>query len=155
MLRAEEETRSVRVFQSLSPEEPSYVFLALDRPEDKTQEEYRIARQNLLTAYCRTVKVVFPEAVHIVGIATEPLRYVDDRSEDLVYLNASVWSDEDQKEAKEVQNKLNLLKKSRRVEFKESEYPREQIANMQKGRNRNKPCICGSGKKYKKCCIPQ
>jgi hypothetical protein len=152
MERADSEGRSARVLQNPSTDEPYYVFLALDRRKDKTLEEYRIVRRNLLENYCFVTKLKFPDAKHIVGIATEPMSYGHNRSEDLIYLDTSHWTKDDQKEAKRIQKDLGLLSKTRRTEFTEKEYPRMEIKKGLKGRDRNKPCFCGSGKKYKKCC---
>lgn len=37
-------------------------------------------------------------------------------------------------------------------------YPNQEgipLRNPLKGLSRNDPCFCGSGKKYKKCCLPK
>lgn len=152
MERADSEGRSARVFQGASNNEPYYVFLAFDRRKDRTLDEYRKVRRNLLENYCFVTKLKFPDARHIVGIATEPMSYGSNRSEDLIYLDGHHWTEDDQKKAKKIQKDFGLLSKTKRMEFTEYEYPRIEITKSLKGRDRNKPCYCGSGKKYKKCC---
>jgi hypothetical protein len=152
MERANHEIRSARVIQSQSQNEPYYVFLALERKKNGSLDEYRTVRKNLLSSYCRVTKLKFPEAKHIIGIATEPLRYGESRSEDLAYLNATDWDEEEERNAREIQKEMNLLNKVKEKRSTTSEYPLNQMVQFKKGRMRNKPCFCGSGKKYKKCC---
>jgi hypothetical protein len=53
-------------------------------------DEYRKTRLRILEAYLMVVKVLYPEAQDIVGIATGYPG--NDNSEDLLYLDASVVS---------------------------------------------------------------
>lgn len=142
--------RTARVLLPARASGPYYVFLALGRPSASDYDEYREARRGLLGAYCQAVKVLFPEALDIVGIATEPLTDIDaERSEDALYLDARDWSEASQAEAEALKNDLHLLEDTKEFAGTEREYP---IAIPQlKGRHRNLPCPCGSGKKYKFC----
>lgn len=74
----------------------------------------------------------------------------DYSSEDFVYFDASNWSEKDQSEAlflKRDYEEHNLLSKRSMVE--KHFYPEPP---KMKGRDRNKPCPCGSGRKFKNCC---
>lgn len=153
-----DQLRAVRISKPDRPYTPFYVFLLL-RPSDASYEQYREVRGKLLEAYCMATKVIFPEALDIVGIATES--GLDEfRSEDAMYLDAHDWTPELQEEAVKIRDELNLLKKTRFHEDKVSEYPdivstRSQnvvLPAVMKGRDRNAPCPCGSGRKFKKCC---
>jgi len=53
------------------------------------------------------------------------------------------------KEAKDALEKLD--KTYERKMDRESQL--EQVRTLKKNKYRNKPCPCGSGKKYKKCCL--
>ncbi len=144
----------VRVLAPSHQGDPYYVFMVLQQPNKVIYEEYREGRKNLLTAYCQVVKVRFPAATLIVGIATEPGLDPDSRSEDLVSIDASEWSDEQQSEAESLQKDLGLLteiKYSRGVEY---EFPiiGGEFKDRLRHNPRNKACPCGSGKKYKHCC---
>ncbi len=151
LARADAEERSARVEQPGSPGDPYYLFLALKPRNDWSAEEYRTVRLGLLEAYCMVVRLKFPEASDIVGIATEPLSSGTTRSEDLVYLDGAHWSDDASAEAERLQRELGLFQEVRRFEASEPEYPPIRDQNVGKGRNRNKACPCGSGKKFKKC----
>jgi SEC-C motif len=148
--------RSSRVMLPSRPGDPFYVFLLLPVPTDRPYEEYREVRGGLLRVYCQIVKSRYPEAQDIVGIATEP-GFDDIRSEDAVYLDARSWSDEDQREAKRLQDELQILVSIVEGRSSVKEYPEvvrgaSELPSMNLGRNpRNKPCPCGSGRKYKKC----
>jgi uncharacterized protein YecA (UPF0149 family) len=54
--------------------------------------------------------------------------------------------------AKLQQEKLRILKSARYFEEQVEEYPRAPARATDKN-PRNKPCPCGSGKKYKHCCL--
>lgn len=150
--RGDENDRFVRVVSPSSPGDPHYVFLTLKPRKDRTYEEYRTVRCNLLEAYCMATRLKFPDAKDIVGIASEPWSHEGGRSEDLICMDATNWSKELEAEALELQSELDLLTNLRKVESMEPEYPLYRNQMQRKGRNRNKPCSCGSGLKYKKCC---
>jgi len=149
--------RRTRYFKPLSNNGPFYVFLSLPRPDFiPTYEQYREARFSFLEACCKVVKYKFPEALDIVGIASEPVRPNDGSSEDLLYLDARVWSDELNSEAGRLQQDLSILTSATTHNIHEQEYPDPTVAKIIRMRlppkvGRNERCPCGSGKKYKKC----
>src|SRR5581483_11484499 len=71
--------------------DPFYVFLFLKRRPGMSDEEYRMARFQLLSDYCHVTKLEHPDAVAVIGIATEA-GLESRRSEDLCYLDASHWN---------------------------------------------------------------
>jgi hypothetical protein len=150
--RANEEMRSARVIAAPDLDGTYYVFLSLDPPKNDTYEGYRDVRMKLLEAYCKVTRLKFASANDIVGIATEPAKYGEERSEDLMYFDGRQWDDELANEARRFQEELNILNEVKATKVSEPEYPRQRDVEYRKGRNRNKPCPCGSGKKYKKCC---
>ncbi len=132
--------------------DPFYVFLFLRRRPEFSEESNRNVRGNLLMNYCRVVKVIYPQAIHIIGIATEA-GFPSIRSEDFVYLNASEWTPEDEAEAREIQRQFRLLQNITRHEGREREYPVSPVQRpRKKPLSRNAPCPCNSGKRYKRCC---
>jgi hypothetical protein len=142
----------VRVIPSSQPAKfPCYVFLFLKRREGISDEKYRQVRMRLLSDYCRVAKLTFPGAIHIVGIATEA-GLDDSRSEDLVYMDTTLWSIKDQEAAQKIQNDRGFLRKVQPRRVHEFEYP---IDHKGRQRNRepgrNSPCPCGSGERYKRC----
>ena len=140
-----------RVQEPLEPDSPCYVFMVLKRKAGLSDEEYRNVRKNLLASYCQVTKLKFPKATDIIGIATES-GLDTRRSEDFIYLNASRWSAADEARAKEIQNRLGLLKKVTASSTREYEYPVNHEGRARRPRpSRNSPCPCGSHERYKRC----
>ncbi len=146
-----ENFRAVRVMLPSRPGDPYYVFLLLPRPEDRSYEEYREVRRNLLANYCSVVNLKNSDAQDIVGIATETGLENETRSEDVAYFDVSVWTEADRMEAQSIADELRLLAEIRQFEGVEYEFPDVPTKRM-KGGDRNRPCPCGSGRKYKRCC---
>ncbi len=134
--------------------DPHYLFLIMPRLKAK-DEVYRKVRGNLLSKYLMITKLHHPDAVNIIGIATET-RFDKLRSEDFSYYDASIWTDDEITQAKEYEKELKemgLLADKKMSRGKIKEYPDVELPKKKlKGRDRNKPCYSGSGNKYKKCC---
>lgn len=114
---------ATRYLCSSSPQEPYYVFLTLPQFDWMTYEQYREARRYLLEACCSTVKLKFPDAQHIVGIATEQGFDNGGRSEDAMYFDATDWTEKDAARASEASEKLNILKNPNMFSVHDQEYP--------------------------------
>ena len=162
----EKTPKSIRATRTILPSDigdPHYVFLLLPEPKGIPYEKYREVRGQLLSNYCMITKLDFPDAQEIIGIATESARG-EYGSEDVAYLDAKSWTPEEQQEAKQIKSemvKLGLLVERKMFSSVENDYPdvptpakrqRPIFTQEMKGRNRNEPCPCGSGKKFKKCC---
>jgi len=145
-----------RVMPPTGPGEPHYVFLFLRRKEGITDEQYRTVRMNLLAEYCAVTKLKFPKAVHIVGIASEA-GLPPQRSEDLIYLDASNWGPKDEARAKGIQKQLGILRKVTPGKVHMYEYPVDRDGKPRTATpsdnspSRNSPCPCGSRKRFKRC----
>jgi hypothetical protein len=101
-------------------------------------------------------KLKFPEAVDIICIATEAGSNKE-RSEDFGFFDARNWTDADTKEAQDIEMEMiehGLFSKQIKKKGTYQEYPEVEVNEKKvlKGSYRNKPCPCGSGIKYKKCC---
>jgi hypothetical protein len=146
--------RATRVVPPQRAGDPHYVFLLLRGPEGEPEERYHVVRRKTLQMACMVTKLRFPDAQFIVGYATEP-GPVAGRTEDALWMDARDWTDELQAEAKEYQEKLGLLTKVQASYFSMNEYPVP--PGKRKGgpprSMRNSLCPCGSGKKYKQCCL--
>lgn len=152
--------RGTRVVLPSNPGDPYYVFLVLPRIDSISYEQYRETRGGLLDALCRVVKLKFPDAEDILGIATETGN-AENRSEDAVYLDARDWTEESQADAQSLHENFGLLSDTKMFKDTIKEFPdlppkQGRVMKMPsiqpKGRERNSLCPCGSGKKYKKCC---
>ena len=143
------EDRGTRVLYY--PDEPDicYFLLLLPRRKHWQESDYRKVRLQMLEEYCTIVKADYPQISHIIGVAHESAKS-DYSSEDFIYLDVSEWSSEQQADAlllkKEYEEKHLLAKRK----FSQATFFFGK-AKM-KGRDRNKPCPCGSGKKFKYCC---
>jgi len=152
--------RQARVIEPSRLGDPYFVFLILPHPDKIPEEIYRERRRELLEAYITCTKALYPQALDIVGIATENDLEAEHRSEDALYLDARGWTEEQLADARRYQQETGFLTNITKFAGKEREYPVEpkrsapgtRSASPMKGRDRNKPCFCGSGKKFKKCC---
>ena len=157
LLRLVEKTkntyRGTRVVLPSNPGDPHYCFLVLPHPFGRPREEYRAVRGNLLEALCFVTKLVFPDALDIIGFATETGLDAAPRSEDSMYLDARNWNEEMEAHARALQADLGLLTNLTTSKDKVAEFPTPEVEGVvEPGPNpRNKPCPCGSGQKYKKC----
>ena len=153
--------RATRLVLPSRPGDPHYLFLLLPETPELPYEEYRELRRLLLGNYCAITKLECPEAERIVGIATESGRGVAG-SEDFVLYDAGNWTEHEREQALETRAEmieLGLLGERNRHEGVEKEFPdvptiaqqRQPMTFSMKGRNRNEPCPCSSGKKVKKC----
>ena len=150
--------RSARVVLTPSRGVPSYVFLVVGLEKGETQLEYRTRRRLLLSQYCVVVKHLHPSSEHIIGLGVEP-KDIEQRSEELIYLDATEWTSNMAYHAKELHEKAGILKEIRQnpLPAEPRHYPDakvltgvlEKIAMEKPGRN--DPCPCGSGVKFKKC----
>ncbi len=134
------------------------MFLLLPRLPGVSEEDYREGRRYFLQACCLVTKLMYPEALDIVGIATEANPdFRVGRSEDAMYLDAREWTEEMQEEARSIQQDTGLLTNVTQHASTVREYPYQPepvqrlshapFASQMKGRDRNRPCLCGSGKK--------
>lgn len=163
MEKTPQSIRATRTILPSDPGDPHYVFLLLPEKKGVPYEKYREVRGQLLSNYCMITKLDFPDAQEIVGIATESARG-EYGSEDVSYLDARSWTPDEQAEAERIKAemvKLRLIGKRKMSWGVEQDYPdvpavadgrRPVFTQEMKGRNRNDPCPCGSGRKFKKCC---
>ena len=104
------------------PGDPYFVLLLLPKPVDRTHGEYREVRRKYLEACCQVVKLDFPDALDIVGFASETSATVG-RSEDAVYFDARLWTEEMASAAKNDKAVLKILTTATKVEGVEHDYP--------------------------------
>jgi SEC-C motif len=151
--RTPSDMKAVRVIPPAKTGEPFYFFLLLPNQHAKTVEAYRMVRHSLLEAYCLVIRLKHPAALDIIGIATEAGN-PGHSGEDSCYFDGRNWTPELEAKAKSLQRDLGLLKNLKMRQRNEQEYPESTHAapkNKLKGNQRNAPCPCESGKKYKHC----
>jgi hypothetical protein len=141
-----------------------YVFLIMSPRPEWSHDEYRAFRNDFLENLCDVVIVKYPDATDVVGIATEP-KGTTSRSLDIVYADARKMTAADRASAQAFADCYEVLQNGTMSFGTEYDYPdpRNLFGRMpfrgafprMKGRQRNDPCLCGSGKKFKKCCGPR
>jgi hypothetical protein len=115
--------KGVRVVAPSKIGDPYFVFLIVPHIQGKSESDYRNVRGYLLESYCMVVKHDFPDAKDIVGIATEPLTDQAHRSEDAIYLDARIWTSDQEEECKKLKQDLGLLETLQVIKSKEFEFP--------------------------------
>lgn len=148
--KGNEHGKAARIARPSYPGDPYYVFLSLQHPSDRSYEVYRRGRARLLEAYCLATRLEYPDAHYVVGVATEPLNS-EGRSEDICVLDGSGWTEEMARETEALKKEYGIFTGLTETLLSEQEYPLIPDKEFSKGRNRNKSCPCGSGRKYKKC----
>jgi hypothetical protein len=111
----------VRVLEPSGPGDPYYVFMTMRHLDGTPYEQYRRVRRSYLEAYLQVLKVIYPEAKDIVGLATGYPE--NENSEDLLYLDARHWTAEAQREAEKFQRDTGFLREIKRFEGKVKTYP--------------------------------
>ncbi len=144
--------RASRVVKPSRPGDPYIFFLLLPRYPSVEEKDYRRIRGQMLREYCLVVKLHFPDARHIVGIATEPLDGDDYRTEDFVHLDATEWNEDLDRQARASKRALGIFMDVKAFAGREQEYPLEERKRGRVSVSRNSPCICGSGQRFKRCC---
>jgi hypothetical protein len=143
--------RASRVVQPSRPGDPYYLFLLLPRYPTIEAKEYRRVRSGLLREYCMVVRLHYPDAQHVIGIATEPLDGDENRSEDFIHLDATKWDAECDRQARSSKRDLGIFTNVKVFAGREDEYPVDEKETRRIPVSRNSPCFCGSGKRFKKC----
>jgi hypothetical protein len=155
-LKAGSVARHMSVMPSFYPD-TRYIFLQLEPDYSIDYEsEYREARRHMLTVACGTLKNKFPHLKKVIGIAIDAPKHAKSNSEDFILLECENWSEEE-REYYEEENKIlgffespNLQNEIRQT----FDFPLPSKKQKKIKVGRNDPCPCGSGKKFKKCCLP-
>jgi hypothetical protein len=140
-----------RIAEPTGPGDPYYLFQMFPWDADVEARRNRERRMSFLRESCGVLKLVFPDALDVIGIATEAGNDKLHRSEDAVYYDARQWSTEDETAAKEFQSRSGVLTKHKRAFISEKEYPDLDPPPKRSKSGRNEPCPCGSGMKFKRC----
>lgn len=145
----EPEAKGSRILYDPNVPDRCYLLLLVPRRDHWQDEDYRKVRRDMLEDHCNMIKADYPQLSHIIGVAHESAGSAYS-TEDFLYMDVSEWSAEQQANAlllKEEYEKIGLITK--RQMSQRTFFP-DKIA--MKGRDRNKLCPCGSGKKLKYCC---
>jgi len=147
--------RNLTFMSSFYPDK-GYVFLQLKVENIGDYEnEYRPKRQAMLRIACGAAKTKFPHLKTVVGIAIDAPKFSQRNSEDFILLDCTNWTAEVEGQFKKENEGLGFFMSGTPVQKNIREFPNPTAST--KGLSvkvgRNSPCPCGSGLKYKKCCI--
>ena len=117
--------RRIQVLLPSRPGDPHFVFLVFPRLKNRSYDEYRAVRASFLEACCQVVRLDFPDALDIVGFATETSA-TDGRSEDAAYFDGRLWTEELATSVRRDKEALGILTRSNRFEGVVRDYPLEE-----------------------------
>lgn len=144
--------RFSRVIYPTAPGRPYYVLLAINRPRYIPWDQYVTVRMNLLEGYMLALRLKEQTALDIVGIGVN-IGGLGPFSCDAMYYDGRRYHKSQGAEIANFSDEWGILKTAKRKTAHVQEYPDEVDPSTMKGRHRNLPCICGSGRKYKDCCL--
>lgn len=148
-------SRHVSVMPSFYPD-TKYVFLQLQPiPSIDYESEYRPLRQHMLMIACGALKNKLPHLRKVIGIAIDAPKHTRSVSEDFVLLNCEEWDDEQRDFYMRENSLLSFFEKNTlSYELRQTfDFPVVEATNRRLLAGRNDPCPCGSGRKFKNCCI--
>jgi len=136
----------------------SYVFLQLwvqDKGDYDT--EYRPKRTEILQIACVAAKQKFPDLERVIGIAIDAPKFADGvNSEDLVLIEFADIETSTLKHFEELNEHFRFFCNPTMTKKKVCEFPvpfRAESPREVRKVGRNQQCSCGSGLKYKRCCL--
>ena len=115
------ETRTRMMVSALDPN-IAYIFCLVSPAGYANYETYRAARTSRVVSYCHVAKHLHPSLTQVVGIGVEP-NGNRGGSEDLVYLEARLWSPEQAEMARGLHEEGGLFRSAHERRFTEKEYP--------------------------------
>jgi len=153
-------TRNVSFMPSFY-ERKAYVFLQLrKRHITDYDNDYRPKRQALLEIACGAAKNKFPALQTIVGIAIDAPKFSRKNAEDFILMDCREWPKERRLQYERANEELNFFGTSSLIATRKKvqEFPDPELREKPKKARRvkvgrNALCPCGSGKKYKRCCL--
>ena len=90
--------RGTRIIYNPEAPDTCYLLFLMPRKDYMEESAYRDVRSRMLMEYCMITKLDYPMFCHIIGVAHESSD-TEYSSEDFVYLDATEWSDKQQREA--------------------------------------------------------
>lgn len=152
--------RLLQLVEPIGKVRPHYVFLGLQRPPNVSDDDYLTLRLDFLYVACASIRTKCPTATDVIGIATElggtPFSY------DCIYLDMTSLTNNEIEKAKADASFLGIGEEWIVHNETVQEYPlvprfgrprKPHSKNKAHKTSRNAPCPCGSGRKYKHCCL--
>lgn len=135
-----------------------YVFLQLKvLQKGDYDNEYRPKRRAMLEIACGAARNKFPLLRKVIGIAIDAPKFPGTDAEDFALLDCSDWTEEQAAHYREANEGFGFFESSslQQTQRRVTDFPVAEEKPKAKARKpgRNEPCPCGSGRKYKKCCL--
>jgi len=115
--------RATRYIVPTHPDHPYYVFLTLPTDASNEYSSYRTMRRTMLEIASVNLKHHYPDARHVVGLATEPSFENGGRSHDALYVDLNALSNEELNEYANLAKRLNMFTKPSFQRVSVDEYP--------------------------------
>jgi hypothetical protein len=150
-----------RVVKPIRLGRPYYIFLAVRPEAHEAHDDYRKRRHSIAYAYLIEGKRMFA-AKEVIVIATESPGWTKWATEDVQYRGDEPLSDEEIESVRPYVEDQGVLRKlGQESGGKALEYPRVTVrpvpialpVGTSTRVGRNERCPCGSGLKFKKCCL--
>ncbi len=114
--------RRLRIVPPMRMGDPYWVLLLVPFANEIPYRTYRDGRREFLAACCKVTKLIWPNALDIVGLCTESGRGTVG-SEDAIFLDGRFWTREHDEEARRLRKDLQILTTPRMLRLTESEFP--------------------------------
>lgn len=102
--------RRARVFTTHEQSDPVYIFLVTPKRPNETDDDYRKHRVAMLHAYCRCVKLRFPQSETFIGLGFDhPARDYEMSSEDVIVFTCHEYTPAEKAETERFQRELGIL----------------------------------------------
>ncbi len=153
---------AARVVNPIRPGSPYYVFLGVQPDAEEERDQYRRRRLAICLAYLIEAERKLANAREVIVLATEMPGWTRWVTRDVMYrADKPLTVDEIEVVREFVEDQGVLSKLVKRYEAKPHEYPvfrqplhaRRQHQLEKPLSARNSPCPCGSGLKFKRCCL--
>ncbi|HXD31604.1 MAG TPA: SEC-C metal-binding domain-containing protein [Pyrinomonadaceae bacterium] len=150
--------RTSRICFSPFNKNACFILVIYPRNPGEDYSMYRNERVDILFGYALACKLRFPDVTEVTLIGTEPAES-EGRSEDVLALEMGPLSEANKKAALEMVRRDRILQEGTTWIREESLAKAEGMDDIGppiqhlKKLGRNDRCPCGSGRKYKKCCL--
>ncbi|RYZ84118.1 MAG: hypothetical protein EOP06_18695 [Proteobacteria bacterium] len=155
VIRGKTDFRFTTVIIPTRPQSPFMGILVMSKLSYAPEyADFRKARRTLLEGLAHAIKHVYPRAEDILCLAIDSSP--DGQSEDALYLDAREWSPEQAEIGRSMHEDAGLLANTRVDKKDRWEFPvyeEQTLGNSVRKQGRNDRCQCGSGKKFKNCCL--
>lgn len=148
------------VFMPSHLSDVGYVFFQLRMPNDfRTRPKYLDFRRKLLEIACGAARNKFSHLNKVIGIGMDAPKFAGDtNSEDFILLPCETWPDDVKQHYEELNASVGFFQspsmrqyEERVTHFVSPTTPDVKMVTPVYKADRNEPCPCGSGVKFKKC----